>query len=263
MINNKKIVSVTPAGREIYLEILLSHIEKQRPLLDEHHFWLNTGVESDQKYIEDIVKKNPDFYKIVEVPTSRIGHFINDFWPFAAESNTIYIRFDDDICWISPNLVESLVKCRLENPNYWMIYPIIINNDMNYGLTYPIGTLDYILGWPERLDLFRDRHKQFFDFEKNGFPKINNIEVPFERKININSMCWFGEDLKDKKIEINEELDISKLWPNKTNRKNLICADCFVVHFSFRQQRRIKAGKLHLSNNEIINLIKEYKKLSK
>ena len=42
-----KVISVTPAGRKIYLEILVPYLLKNRAYIAEHHFWLNTENRED------------------------------------------------------------------------------------------------------------------------------------------------------------------------------------------------------------------------
>lgn len=39
-----KRIIVTPAGRKRYMEILSSHLDKQRSDFDEWHIWQNTEI---------------------------------------------------------------------------------------------------------------------------------------------------------------------------------------------------------------------------
>jgi len=59
-----KVITVTPAGRKHYLEILAEYLLNNRRYISEHHFWLNTSVKDDIAYIEMLAAKHPDFFKI-------------------------------------------------------------------------------------------------------------------------------------------------------------------------------------------------------
>ena len=40
----------------------------------------------------------------------------------------IYIRLDDDIVFIEENTIPTLIRYRLDNPEPFLVFPIIINN---------------------------------------------------------------------------------------------------------------------------------------
>lgn len=241
MIDGKKIIVVIPSGRKQYLEILLPHIVNQTKYIDEIHFWLNTTNPKDIDYIKDIQKSNNRLYKIIysKIPINYASS-IYHFWYEACDSNTIYIRFDDDICWIDKNFIINLVECRLLNLKPLLIFPIIVNNDMNYGLVSKFGS-DYYHHWYYYPEYGAQSHGLFFNWLKREYSNnfnFGNIKVPLERTLNINSICWIGEDIQKINFKTtSEEVEISHIIPNRLNRPHLICGSSVCCHFSFTSQR--------------------------
>ena len=257
MYQDKRIVVVTPAGHRRFLEILFPYVHKQHNIIDEHHLWVNTDRTNDISYMEDIQRRDPSFYKLfyLDIP-HRNTDSIYTFWKYATDINTIFIRLDDDIVYISPNLIETLVKFRIENPHYWLVYPIIVNNPMNYNFLsdwYP-----HIPGWPSSAEQTYAIHKEFFHRLFHGLHnyEFERHEVPLDKLININCICWFGADVQQFQGEVNvkEELDIAVWKPQEYQRPNCICGKAWVVHFSFAAARRTLEQRYP-------NLLSEYKKL--
>lgn len=131
MKNNYKIVAVTPAGRKMYLEILYKYLCKNKHLLDRWDIWVNTKNESDLNYIKELGEKD-SFINIIypdwPYESSYPNLSITPFWSKATDEDTIYIRFDDDVVFIDDNTIENLIDFRINNPEYFFIYPFIINN---------------------------------------------------------------------------------------------------------------------------------------
>ena len=50
MFEGKRIVVVTPAGRERYLRLLAAHVLSS-PLVDDWHLWLNTRDDGDLAFM--------------------------------------------------------------------------------------------------------------------------------------------------------------------------------------------------------------------
>ena len=54
-------VTVTPAGRRRYLEILATHLLRNRDVIDELHWWLNTRDPHDVACIHRLADRYPNF----------------------------------------------------------------------------------------------------------------------------------------------------------------------------------------------------------
>lgn len=230
MIGNYKIVAVTPSGRKRYLEILYKYLCKNKHILDRWDLWVNTENESDLSFIRELGESD-DFVNIVypSWPYERNTHpnlSITPFWNKATDSDTIYIRFDDDIVFIDDKTIENLVKFRIENPDYFFIYPFIINNThhsrnlQERGLAtkeYGIVTDEDIAPLRQNVALNNPNfaaslHRLFIDSYKSlnykylmtedkivwnlhDVNKYHHIENGGPQ-ISINCVCWFGNEMK-------------------------------------------------------------------
>ena len=261
-----KVISVTPAGRKHFLEVLVPYLLKNRDLISEHHFWLNTTNKEDIEYMESLVKEYPDFFKINKKemfnPTRWIciWQYFQDY----IDKDTIYIRLDDDICFIADDAIKKLIECRINDPRPYLIFGNIINNafcsyfHQNNGAIPKKG---YLIKPGNDVNIidsgkFAEKvHLRFIkDYKKGNIDrwKLDNI---IDVKPSVNVICWFGKDLrKVKEIKIKdltnvyinikgkkflalyEEWMLNSILPKKYNRPNMICGDAIFVHFSYTNQ---------------------------
>lgn len=128
-----KIVGVTPAGRRRYLEALVPYLLRARDVLDEHHFWVNTNVASDIRYIRRLAAEYPDFFKL----NTRHGgaqhgstRNIGSFWQDCTADDTVYVRLDDDVCFVAPDAIEKLAAFRVAHPEPFLVLGNIVNNSV-------------------------------------------------------------------------------------------------------------------------------------
>jgi hypothetical protein len=128
MFDHYRIVCATPAGRKRYLKILVRQILAS-PLVDEYQLWKNTTDPSDIQFIHDVQATDPRV-RVIEPtlrppgPTSSIGQF----YRHCVDDDTIYIRFDDDVVFIEPDFFPKFLRFRVENQQYFLVFPNIINN---------------------------------------------------------------------------------------------------------------------------------------
>ena len=257
-----KIVGVTPAGRRRYIELLAPYLLKQRPLLNKHIFWLNTNNQRDICYIKDLCSKHPDFFQYMESEVPVNGNqSIANFFKQCVDDDTIYVRFDDDICWLADDALEKIVNFRINNPSYFIIFGNIINNAICNWLHQRIGAIELDIGF--RKDLGYDCmdseswaqgaiaetiHMSFLTHLKNktyDTYKFDKWILKDYERFSINFMAFFGSDFsqfdgnvgKTEKGMIEEEPWLTEWWPKKIGRPNCICGDSLVSHFAFYPQR--------------------------
>lgn len=268
-----KIISVTPAGRKRYLEILVPYLLQNRHILSEHHFWLNTKNQEDIDYIVGLGKQYPDFFKInkKEVFEENPLHIsLWQYWQDYTDPNTIYVRFDDDVCFVEKDAVKNIVEHRIKNPKPFMIYGNIVNNAISSFIHQNNGVIPKQwkkvgyecmdkIGW--ECPRFANRlHNRFLTDLKNKRLKKwkykNWIMKDFGR-YSINVVCWFGKDFQGLKelsikdlrevaltvpqtgeIVDSEESLVSEYLPAKLNRPNEICGNALFGHFAFYTQRK-------------------------
>ena len=123
-----KTIAITFAGRKIFMEILFPYIEKYKEHIDEYHIYAATKNSEDIKYIQDFANKNK-FVKVFMAEEGRDPIYLwNECYKNSQDENCIYVKLDDDIVFIDEFLFTDFVKFRKENPEYPIIYPMIINN---------------------------------------------------------------------------------------------------------------------------------------
>ena len=275
--NNKKtkVVMCVPCGRKRNLEILLPYILRDRDVIDEVQLWVNTNNEEDLNYINMMELRYPTFFKCIRLSDNNnwnacgdtIGPRVSKFYTHCTDVNTIYIKCDDDICFIEEGTIKELISFRLNNPKPLLIYPNIINNAiMSYlhqraeVLTTNVGICGWTsgdkIGWNSG-EFAAEVHETFIKNYNNNsldvykFPKWSLLDYP---KASIGFIVFFGEDLASFNgvIEFDEEF-LAVILPERLNRPNKIFGKKIVSHYSFCSQKE------YLDKNH--NFLSEYKNI--
>ena len=165
MIDNHKVIVVTPAGRRQTLDILANYIKHyiKNGVIDEWHLWINTKNKEDRQFCTVLELFSDGKIKCIGPlgeddklgTASNIKFYYKDY----NEPNTVYLRIDDDICYMDPTGLEEFIRYRISHPEHFLVYPVIINNcAMSYKLqqlgkipaTNPmIGGWNPSMGYPE------------------------------------------------------------------------------------------------------------------
>ena len=123
-----KNIVVTFAGRKIFMEILFPYIKKYEHQIDEYHIYAATNNQEDLDYIEKFSSEN-EFVKVFRAEPGRDPIYLwNECYKNSQDENSVYLKLDDDIVFIDDNLFSDFLEFRKDNPQYPIIYPMIINN---------------------------------------------------------------------------------------------------------------------------------------
>lgn len=288
MLQKTKRVIVTPAGRKYTLEILAKYVFalKKAKLINEWHLWKNTKNQSDIDYIDSLSKDN----KWIKIYNFNINdeyygtsYNLKNYWQFVNEKDTVYVRFDDDIVFVELESFDDFIRFRLENPDYLVVYPNIINNtgiafkQQQLGIipktTPMIGQIVADNGAPEwnrggfhpcdakawaDVAFCEHIHKWLIYNANDRFLSIYKFklwELEHYETVSINSCSWIGSGspnqfLMDTKAE---EGEIVYYLPKKHNKINCVYGGFIVSHYAFYPQ------KSHL---DVKNIDKMYNDLS-
>jgi hypothetical protein len=263
-----RVAAVTPAGHKYNLEILKKYIYRDMDtgLIDEWQLWLNTDVPEDVDYIYQL-EKECDKVRVCTLP-EKMGHYvpaIANYFKFANHLNTIYIRFDDDICFIQDGAVKKLAEARLQNswvndpvldyvlgtgstPEPFVICANIVNNFAVSAYHHDIGALGESAGRqsPALLDgtfcsadFFELTHETFKTKLESG--KLSDYYFPDAvlsqyQPFSINCFAFFAKDLMFL-TDLNDEPYIWGRGARKLGRPNMIKGDALVVHRAYGAQR--------------------------
>lgn len=253
----KKII-VTPAGRKQFLEILFNNLRRYLDEFDEWVLWANTDNLEDLEYIRSLSKEN-DFIKHIELDIPFSHNFsISSFFKYAVDPNAVYLRLDDDICFIDKKAISTIFEYRINNTKPFLVYGNIVNNAMinyiqqrcgRYDSSYGINSymaLEYLQH--DTSEIAANIHKMFIDkFKKSQLDDLKFshkwIFLDYERA-SINAVSWLGKDFLafDGKpdftgqVDEDEEEFLSCTMPKRLGRPNEVCGNAIFVHFSFNKQ---------------------------
>lgn len=249
-----KVVAVTPAGRKRYLAVLLPYLLKNRHLIDEYHLWVNTKDEWDIGYIKSLRDKWPEFIRLIWPSLPPAGSAsVFHYYRYCIDERTIYIKLDDDICFIQDGALEELLRFRLQHRHFFLVYPNIINTAFSSYIHQQMGTVGRSsgefrydphceLGWRSGRSASL-LHAEFFRRHANGslddYKYSEWVLYGFPR-CSINCISWFGEDFSEfggivGSPDDEEWLSVDK--PKKINRPNCLCGTSLMVHFAYYTQR--------------------------
>jgi hypothetical protein len=250
-----RVVVTTPAGRKKYLTILYKHLAKQKHRFSEWQLWVNTLVEEDIDFCLQLAEEN-DWITIKRLTVPHQGNFsICSFFSECIDEDALYIRIDDDVCWLEEDFIYKLTQARIKNPDAFLVYPNIINNSIIDHINQRLGNIDGLKlpedligydvmdrnGW-ERSDLAEIKHRSFIKrLEKNQLDdyKFTKWNLYNYEGVSINCISWFGKDFAEFNgiVDREDEHWLAHVKPKSCARPNLIVGDPICVHFAFYTQR--------------------------
>lgn len=255
MYNNAKVISVTPYGRRRYLPMLATYLLRNRDIIDEHHFWINTSHSDDIADVVRLVGDNKGFFRIVEIPEPYAYDWsafrIHKFFPSYAHPDTVYVRFDDDIVWFASDAISELIRFRLANPQYFLVHANVVNNSLcthlhqRFGLLAPNPFMEYhCMGdnsW-HRWETARDAHNALIaSIHENSLRRFmfDRWELSQFERCSINCIAWLGSDFATfgGSVGQDEEDWLAVRYPKECGRINCICGTALVSHFAYFTQR--------------------------
>ena len=250
MFENYRIVCVTPAGRRRYMKLLAPQVLAS-PLVDRYDIWVNTPDAGDLEFFQGLTRLDPRI-RLVAQPDGAPPRIesIGAFHRTACDADTIYIRLDDDVVWLEPGFFETLLRFRIDHPEFFLVMPLIVNNAIcsfmlqSFGKIAPTRHLRPAcmdkFGWRDP-HLALDLHRMLIGLIERG--EIHRLHIkPCEISLNrfsINALCWFGKAMAPIAGEIGpeEEEELSLLLPMKYGLRNCFAGNTIAAHYAFIFQR--------------------------
>ena len=253
MFEGYRIVCLTAVTTHRYLSILLQYIVSS-PIVDEYRLFLNDAHrEKEILYCRDLQKQSSKIF--VEVKDC----LTTEFYRNCADEKTIYVRFEDDIVFVEFDFFWRFLRFRVENPQYFLVAPNIINNQLcvqlqtEYGPIAPEKTHPWSLehiGW-RRARFAEQLHRAFLESVTSGSCADWHFgpHVIAGQKPALQCASWFGEDLARMVGDL-PDCDEDE-WPRSTGlseslKPNCIFGDATVSHFAHSSQRE------HLESTELL-----------
>lgn len=275
MFSNYRIVTFSPAGRERNMKLLHRYLMSFRNLVDSHEWWVNTPNESDQRAIKEITALAPDFYRAVEVemPYADFGHRVilerlREFYrQRCCDTSTIYIKLDDDFCYIGRDAFTDLLQFRVEHPEYFLVCPPTVNSVFQTHILQRTAQLPrepYLYGYGAfdangfaSGEAVQQLHENFLASLQGTlgsswqFPKweLNEWE-----RATIGATCFFGSDFAafGGDVTNDDEHYLMSVKPRELERVNAFAPcragrDAFFAHYAYSAQ------KAHLDATDILS----------
>jgi hypothetical protein len=259
-------------GRRQYVEILNCYLEQNLiengGLLREITFILKTNKQEDITYLHELIAQHPGTYFIKK--DDNLG------WTFHThyrnlDPDSFYVKIDDDILYIDPNAIKSMLKTKLNNPSAIFISANVINHPafgplhlhlmtiLNVTNTLSIvpGTGLPVYDW-KKSEYANAHHRSFLRHHKEKtldqyvFPTWDFNALAYNRW-SINFILFKGHEVQDVGPG-DDEHQISIVIPQKYKKHCLVDGKALVVHFGYIPQRHDG-----LRDNDFIS---EYRNLS-
>lgn len=251
MYKNYKVVVNTAAGRRRYMQYLIPYIVASE-VVDRYDIWINTHNGADIEFFKQVASAFPKV-NLVWQPDGVVGGnaSINAFYKQCTETDTVYFKLDDDIVWMEADAIEKMVAFRVENPQYFVVSPLVVNNSLSTYLLqvdekikldryYDASPLSPVL-W-ESGHFAAQLHQWFIDNKlKTGTWQslyVGKKEMGMTR-FSINAILWFGAEMaKFKGIVPGDDEDfLSCIKPTQLGLSNAWNGNAIMAHFAFFTQR--------------------------
>ena len=208
MYNNYLVVANTAAGRRRYMQWLIPFVVSS-DIIDRYDIWVNTHDSVDIEFFKRIAAAFPKV-QLVWQPDGIVcgNNSINAFYRQCTEEHAIYIKLDDDIIWMEPDLIEKMVRFRVEHPEYFLVSPLVINNSLSTYLLQVHGKLKldkyyqamatHPVFWKSG-EFATQLHHWFLQTQlKTGrYAALHVGPQPMGMtRFSINCILWFGSEMK-------------------------------------------------------------------
>ncbi len=251
------------------MEILFRYLLKERDLIDEYRIWVNTKNPEDLAFFDSLEKDYPGFVSLDKrwKNEPRYGEALNigKFFDRCTDDDTVYVRLDDDVVWLSKDFIRNLVEFRINNPEPFLVYPTIINNaicdhilqSQGYYGDLPRFTYHCMdnVAW-KNSHVCELKHREMLEHISRG-EKIAKQEEKWVLKdyerVSINCISWLGETFSKFQgvVGLDEENWLSSEKSKELGTPNVITGDCECSHFAFYKQRE------HMDKTDILKIYDE------
>ena len=230
-----KVILFCPGGRKNVLSIQILNMVKILDLniVFEYHIWDFAWTEEDSHYISQLhtihpkikIKNSPykNASRAGDIASKQFAYFLCDYYKFENYSEYVFIKLDDDICFIDTNNFEKFVNCRIRSDSFLYSANVINNNHQS------VSDFDKL-------------HNEFIS-SYDTILKMNNLKssevFSNNKRLSINFVSFLGKDLKyineefSNGIGSNDEWRLCHTIPKKLGRDNEIGLFMTVVHYAF------------------------------
>ncbi len=251
MIDGKKVVVCTPAGRRRYMEVLAKYVLTDSEV-DRWDVWVNTTTRDDIDFLNHLAGHSK--VRLVRLddnsPTNNFR--IHKFFRHATDHNSVYVRLDDDIVYYEFGSVGRLVRYRVENPKPLIVYGNVLNSACMSFIQQTqydrIPTEWGVCGYEamDKVGWFDPKfavklHGKFLDRANPKDWYVKDCVINDYTRFSINTISWTGEGISEwiDSLTADEEPVLAHELPKRFGRPNAVCGNTLFSHFAFHSQRDV------------------------
>lgn len=241
------------------MRLLVPHLLAARGLIDRCDLWINTDNPDDLEYLAKITRQYPDYFFSIASPTKMIGldavsFFYNTDYRVPG---TVYLKIDDDIVWMDPAAIRTLIDFRVRNREYFLVSANVWNNQLcdhihqRCGLIPPLPFIEWkgdgsCWGNGKASEAILRMLIAAVEAgpDDRWFKAFERYVVRGGERLSINMVAWLGEDMASL-----GDFGIGRSFPGgdedffssgaliKLGKDNVICGGALAAHFAFGPQR--------------------------
>lgn len=267
MFQGHRVVVCVPSGRYRYLRVLLPYLlaDRNASIVDEVRLWVNTDVVTDLEYFHRMEQTFPKVKRAFAsgqlnkaLYDARRAHYqYNDsiyrFYASCVEDDTIYVKVDDDICFIHDEFFNNMLSA------------VIAREVNNYACVANVFNIPYVTKVLQERGKIEDKlgrstgdprcpfactdgefaayiHKQFLDLAESNNTKelyFNGREIYGRQRIGV--MAWTGKSFQQfgGQVGPRDEVELTTRIPELLQKPLWMAGDALVCHFAFSHQRAV------------------------
>lgn len=271
MFEGHRVVVCVPSGRYRYLRVMLSYVLAPRfaDIIDEIRLWVNTDVPSDVEYLARMEQTHPKIKRTFAAgridramyDPSR-NHFVfNDsvyrFYQQCVEDDTIYLKIDDDICYIDDAFFENMLRAVLDREKHnFACVANVFNIPYVTKVLQDRGTIADVQGHSTgdprcpvactNGEFAAYIHEQFLTIASEGRVKDLFFDShPIYGRARIGTMAWTGKSFQSfgGRVGPRDEVELTTKIPETLLKPLWIVGNAQVTHFAFSHQRAVLEDK--------------------
>jgi hypothetical protein len=270
MIDGKRVVAWTPYGREKTVSILRRHLQRDHDagIVDEWWLCMNTDPSqvSDQAYGMRLAQRSGGWITALRRPEGlprltpkqrNTGYFFR----YMIDPDTVFVRLDDDIVYVHPDAITSLVSSRIAmHDSVLGAFAEVWNNAVVSWFAQQHGIIPRAfgevgspycmdpVGWADGTFAVKI-HNMFLDLADQGPEALKDLylyqDIPLAERQQFSVSCSAIDGRDIAALDPPGVLDYpeEEHWltvhrPGVVGKSNVICGSSLVSHYTFYPQQR-------------------------
>lgn len=248
-------------GRQDRTPILLTYLVKLHEAghLDEVHLWDYCKSEKDREWLNSVASSHPTLFRIFAGVRRWHSYYEHYHKLFSSDDEkVILIKCDDDVVSIDVDHFTDFLDFRIDNPDYFLVFPNIVNNGVAAYHQQQNGViptdlmeleLPLICGslWESKKKCL-DLHYLYLD-DPSKFAYAGHVEVDPPHRVSINFFAVSNKHIRmgfgDERAGADDEHFLSVEFCIENNVKKAIFNGMHVSHLTFhRQDEQMTFGEM-------------------